>query len=113
MTGTSPWYWSDPECDHWAVGLVACVGDNGRVHYVRVARHGMVPACGRHINGLQVLDGPKVVQCRICCFVARRRRNRIEQRWVQNILQNNSRSNWIARERLRNPRWLTPKEFDV
>lgn len=100
MSG-QPWYWSEAECDHWAVGLVACVGDNGRIHYVRAGRHGMVPACGRHIDGLQVLEGPKVVGCRICCFVARAERNRIEQRFVQPIIKSHDRVNFIGRERRR------------
>lgn len=99
MTGTSPWYWSHGEFDHWAVGLVCCVGDNGRIHYVRAGRHGMVPACGRHIDGLQVLEGPKTVECRICCAVARADRGRIEQRHVQKILKDNDRLNFMQRER--------------
>jgi hypothetical protein len=109
-TGTQPWYWTvdGGEHDHWAVGLVLCMGDNGRVHYVRAGRHGMVPACGRHIDGLRVLEVLRLVECRICCAVARADRDRIEQRHVQNIIKSQDRVNFIRRDQVRKREaWLT------
>jgi len=106
MTG-SPWYWTidGGEHDHDSCGLQACVGDNGRIHYVRAfkmgAPIGFVPACGRHAKGLRMLEGPQVVECRICCAVARASRDRIEQRTVKPVISDMSRTNFIRREQRR------------
>ena len=112
MKTEAPWYWETDggEHDHDAVGLQACVGDNGRVHYVRALRPGatlgFVPACGRHAKGLRMLEGPQVVECRICCAVAKASRDRIEQRTVRPVITGHSRMNFIARERGRKQRKL-------
>lgn len=114
MKTEAPWYWSDPECDHWAVTLVACfeeAEDDGPIHYA--AHYERATACGQTSHALRLAEKPMVVTCRGCAKVARERRNQIRQRIVSPILRHRSRINWIRREQERNPAWLTPKEWDV
>ena len=98
MTGTSaPWYWRDPECDHWAVGLVA-LSDGDVKHYALPGKR--QAACGQ-VEGLKLLFGPQVVTCRECCIVARDDRNVIDQRHVQPVIKSHDRVNFIRREQQR------------
>lgn len=101
MTG-SPWYWNDARYDHWAVGLVTCVGDNGRIHYCRAGELVMT-AC--EINqqpvNLRLLDGPiRIVDCRLCAEAARKDRDLIHQRHVQNIIKSYDRMNFVRRDQV-------------
>jgi len=101
MTGR-PWYWTEARYDHWAVGLVACVGDNGRIHYSGVGK-AIRTACeiNRQPNKVRLLEGPRIVDCRLCAAVARRDRDLIDQRDVMPIIKSNDRVNFIGRERAR------------
>ena len=91
----SPWYWRDAECDHWAVGLVACYAGDV-VHYALIGKR--QTACGR-AEDLKPMFGPQVVTCRECCVVAREDRNLIDQRWVKPIIKSHDRVNFINRDR--------------
>ena len=101
MTG-SPWYWTEARYDHWAVGLVACVGDNGRVHYSGVGKQ-IRTACeiNQQPANVRLLEGPMVVDCRLCAAVARQDRDRIDHRHVQRVIQGHDRTNFIRREQQR------------
>ncbi|MCK5650938.1 MAG: hypothetical protein KAJ42_06170 [Gemmatimonadetes bacterium] len=97
-----PWYWSSARYDHWAVGLVACVGDNGRIHYSGVGK-AIRTACeiNQQPKNVRLLEGPRIVDCRLCAAVARRDRGLIDQRDVKPIIQSHDRVNFIQRERAR------------
>jgi hypothetical protein len=104
MTG-APWYWADARYDHWAVGLVACAGTNERIHYSRAGRQ-ITTACGggnarRQPKNVRLLEGPKLVDCRLCAAIARQDRDLIDQRDVQPIIKSYDRVNFIRREQQR------------
>lgn len=101
----APWYWRDGQYDHWAVGLVACAGDNERIHYSRAGKQ-IMAACGggnarRQPKNVRLLEGPRLVDCRLCAAIARQDRDLIDQRDVKQILLDASRSNFIRRENRR------------
>ncbi len=101
----APWYWTDTPYDHWAVGLVACAGDNGRIHYSGVGKQ-IATVCGGgnarwQPENLRLLEGPRIVDCRLCAAIARKDRDLIDQRYVQPIIKSHDRVNFIGRERRR------------
>lgn len=95
----SPWYWNDAECDHDAVGLVACAEETGLTHYALPGKR--ETACGHTSEGLRLAGGPVVVTCHACCKVAREDRDLIDQRYVKSVILGASRMNFISRERAR------------
>ena len=97
MTG-APWYWTDGRYDHWSVGLVACAGSNERIHYSRVGKE-IMTACERQPKNVRLLEGPKIVDCRLCAAIARRDRDLIDQRVVRPIITSADRTNFMGRER--------------
>lgn len=105
MTTTGrPWYWDveDGDHDHDSCGLVLCVGDNGRIHYAREPESPVMTACRRQPKNLALLAGPRIVECRVCCSIARTNRDRIAQReLVRPIISDASRTNFIRREQQR------------
>lgn len=103
MTGR-PWYWDveDGAHDHDSVGLQTCVGDNGRIHYAREPESLVMTACHRQPKNLSLLAGPRIVECRVCCSIARTNRDWIAQRDVKPIISGHSRMNFVGRKRQRN-----------
>ena len=101
-TSKRPWYWNEARYDHWAVGLVACVGDNGRIHYSGIGK-AIRTACeiNQQPANVRLLEGPKIVDCRLCAAVARRDRDLIDQRDVQGIITSHDRVNFMRREQRR------------
>ena len=104
MTG-APWYWREARYDHWAVGLVACAGTNERIHYSRAGKQ-IATACGggnarRQPKNVRLLEGPKIVDCRLCAAIARQDRDLIDQRVVRPIIASHDRMNFMSRERAR------------
>lgn len=98
MTGT-PWYWADSHYDHWAVGLVACTGEDGRIHYA-LPGEPVTTACNRQ-KDVELIDGPRIVECLICAARARENRDVIDQRVVRPIIASHDRMNFMSRERAR------------
>ncbi|MCH7892011.1 MAG: hypothetical protein IH921_10970 [Gemmatimonadetes bacterium] len=100
-----PWYWREPRYDHWAVGLVACAGTNERIHYSRAGKQ-IMAACGggnarRQPKNVRLLEGPRIVDCRLCAAIARHDRDLIDQRDVKPVIKSHDRVNFIGRERAR------------
>ena len=101
----APWYWTEARYDHWAVGLVACAGTNERIHYSRVGKQ-IMTACGgdnprRQPKNVRLLEGPRIVDCRLCAAIAREDRDLIDQRVIRPIISGASRTNFIRREQRR------------
>jgi hypothetical protein len=103
MKTAMPWYWEieGGHHDHDACGLMTCVGDNGRIHYARAGELVVTTACHRQPKNLWLLAGPRIVECRVCCAVARTNRDRIAQRVVSPIISGESRTNFIRRKQVR------------
>ena len=97
------WYWASARYDHMAVGLVACAGDNGRIHYAQAGELVTTACdCKRQPDNLQLLDGPKIVDCRLCAAVAKWDRGLIAQRVVRPVITDASRM--AFRKRRKNAR---------
>jgi len=95
----APWYWADSHYDHWAVGLVACTAEDGRIHYA-LPGEPVTTACNRQ-KDVELIDGPRIVECLICAARARENRDVIDQRHVQKVIKGHDRTNFIRREQQR------------
>ena len=55
----------------------------------------------RGLRNVRLLEGPRIVDCRLCATVARNDRDLIDQRPVKSIIQSADRMNFISRKRAR------------